>query len=234
MRVLSLMTVPVLALAVVDPGHATAQNRREIRVNGLESVTPSRATFTPTLAAKPLHTRLLSALGGAVLGAGMGFFASQVVKGDWEEGPNGRVDRPAWAAVGGSIGLALGFSFPLGGRPGNDDPLANLPGGRFRIDASEFDKLGITNALEAVQTLRPEWLNPRGVHVIGESATESIDVYLDNNRLGGVSSMRDVQAKAIRSMHYFDAAAATVRYGAGHSHGVILIIGEGGPPRTRS
>jgi hypothetical protein len=175
------------------------------------------------------HSRLLTAIGGAALGAGVGFFTSQVVRGDWEE-ERGRneVDRSAWAAVAGSIGFAVGFTFPLGGRPAEPGAVSGLPGGRKAIDAGEIEGRGLSNAYDAVQLLRPEWLNERGVHVIGEVPEETTEVYLDDVRLGGTSSLREVGVHIIRSMHYFDAAAATLRWGSGHSHGVILIIARGG------
>jgi hypothetical protein len=76
--------------------------------------------------------------------------------------------------------------------------------------------------------LRPEWLIERGVNIIGAPLGEGRLVYLDEVKLGGVRFLKDVSAQTIRSMHFFDAAAATYRWGAGHNHGVILIIAEGG------
>lgn len=180
-------------------------------------------------AATPWHGRILTALSGAALGAGVGFFASQVVRGDWDERG---VDRPAWAAVGGSLGFAIGFSFPVAGRAQRPDVSRTLPRGRFVIGADELERTGVKTAAEAVQLLRPEWLRERGTHILGEGPNETIQVYLDDVRLGGLRFLSDVGASTIRSIHLFDAAAATLRWGAGHSHGVILIIAEGGLPRT--
>ena len=38
------------------------------------------------------HARLFSALGGAALGAGVGYFSSQVFRGDWDEEPGRYVE----------------------------------------------------------------------------------------------------------------------------------------------
>lgn len=179
------------------------------------------------------HARLFSALGGAALGAGVGYFSSQVFRGDWDEEPGHYVDRSVWAAVGGSLGLAVGISFPLGGRglpPEDAGALpGGLPGGRFRIVAADFRGKGVNTADEVVRLLRPEWLIERGVNIIGEPLGEGRLVYLDEVKLGGARFLKDVSAQIIKSMHFFDAAAATYRWGAGHNHGVILIIAEGGP-----
>jgi hypothetical protein len=163
------------------------------------------------------------------LGAGVGFFASQVFTGDWDEEPgHKRVDRQTWAAVGGSIGLAVGFSFPVPGRGRPAPATVPLPGGRFAIVADELRATGINTAFEAVRTLRPEWLNERGSNIIGEQPEEQIQVYLDDVHLGGTARLRDVTTQSIHSMHFLDAASATYRFGAGHSHGVILIIAADG------
>lgn len=179
----------------------------------------------------PWHGRVLSALAGAALGAGVGFFASQVVRGDWDDRA-GDLDRPVWAAVGGSLGFAAGYSFPFAGRGVEPDLSRSLPGGRFVIRANDLERTGVKTAGEAVRLLRPEWLRGRGTHILGEGPNETIQVYLDDVRLGGLRFLDDVSASTIRSIHFFDAAAATLRWGAGHSHGVILIIAEGGLPRT--
>jgi hypothetical protein len=182
-------------------------------------------------AATPWHGRILTALSGAALGAGVGFFASQVVRGDWDDGAGG-VDRPTWAAVGGSLGFAIGLSFPVAGQAQRPDVSRTLPRGRFVIGADELQRTGVKSAAEAVQLLRPEWLRERGTHILGEGPNETIQVYLDDVRLGGLRFLSDVAAATVRSIHFLDAAAATLRWGAGHSHGVILIIAEGGLPRT--
>jgi hypothetical protein len=86
----------------------------------------------------------------------------------------------------------------------------------------------VTTAYDAVRLLRPEWLRGRGVHIIGESAEETIVVMLDQVRLGGIGTLREVSIQMVRSVEFVDPGPATVRWGAGHSHGVILITAEGG------
>lgn len=221
--------LPLLAVITLPGTPLCAQQPEPLRIAAFDRLHVDAARAAPVWPG-----RLLSALGGAALGAGMGFFASQVVRGDWEDGSGG-VDRPVWAAVGGSIGFAVGFSLPVAGRGVRPDRTRSLPGGRAVIRATEFQGTGVKTAGEAVALLRPEWLRERGTHVLGETADETIQVYLDDVRLGGVRFLHDVSAAVVRSIHFFDAAAATLRWGAGHSHGVILIVAEGGlPPRGGS
>jgi hypothetical protein len=212
-----------------------------VTVAAVSAQAPDRLPHTPVVWAHDAgqggpgaswHARLFSALGGAALGAGVGYFSSQVFRGDWDEEPGRYVDRSVWAAVGGSLGLAVGFSFPVGGRgltPETAGALpGGLPGGRFRIVAADFRGKGVSTADDVVRLLRPEWLIERGVNIFGESPGQGLLIYLDEVKLGGVGFLRDVSAQTIQSIHYFDAAAATFRWGAGHDHGVILIIAEGG------
>ncbi len=111
----------------------------------------------------PLRARLLTGTGAAVLGAGLGFFASQVARGDWEDGPGGHpIDRPLWAAIGGGVGFAVGFRFPLARMGVGAERRDALPTGRSRLGAKEILDAKVVNAYEAVRLLRPEWFVLRG------------------------------------------------------------------------
>jgi hypothetical protein len=188
------------------------------------------------------HGRILTALGGGLLGAGVGFFASQVVIGDWDVERGVRdVHRETWASVGGSIGFAVGFSFPLRARAEPARPASTSPA-RSVITASELERAGVATAHDAVRLLRPQWLRDPGVHVIGEQQCPArwtdvpscpdrrLIVYLDDSRLGSIETLKEVNAQNIRTIQFLDGAAATYRWGAGHSHGAILIITAGTVP----
>lgn len=213
-----------LFVLVSLPTEAAAQNARLGE--------PSGQTLAPwdevsVRAPASFGRRLLSGLGGAAIGAGVGFFASQVVHGDWEDESGDGPARPVWAAVGGSIGLAMGLSFPVPGGRAATAPPVDVPD-RRRIRASELAGAGYKTAGDAIRGLRPEWLNPRGVHVIGEGRDDGIQVYLDGIRMGGVRFLGDVPVETIQEMRLIDAAEATMRWGAGNSHGAILIVVDGG------
>lgn len=229
MRVAVLPISLIVTVLVGNPDRLCAQVRLETAAT--ESLEARLASATAP-ATRSVPGRLLSALGGAAIGAGMGFFASQVVRGDWDDDRGTGIDRSAWAAIGGSIGLAMGLSFPIGpGRPAR----AQRTEARDRrvLRADEWKNAGVSNALEAVRSFRPEWLNGRGVHIIGESADETIVVMLDQVRLGGVSTLREIAIQVVRSMEFVDPGAAGARWGAGVSHGVILVTAEGGIAKDR-
>jgi len=173
--------------------------------------------------------RLLTGLGSAALGSGLGFFASQVSQSDWEEVPGQtQASRGLWAALGGGLGFAVGFSLPASGRSSPRDGLS-IPaaGGRSVVTLAEIRDVSVDNAYDIVRLLRPEWLRVRPPDQFGEIAAETITVYLDDFRYGDIDSLHGVHVQSISSLRFIPAATATARWGTGHIMGVIQIITVG-------
>jgi hypothetical protein len=76
-------------------------------------------------------------------------------------------------------------------------------------------------AYDAVEALRSNWLKARGPDSF-QSPSEVL-VYLDNTRLGGTDTLREIAANTIYYMRFFDGVAATGRWGIGHAAGVIYV-----------
>jgi hypothetical protein len=222
--------VPTLLLGVggLDAADLCAQATQELQIASLPS-SFSSSPRTTVQGSSSFGSRVVTAVAGATIGAGVGFFASQVFKGDWEEEPGRQMDRPVWAAVGGSLGFAMGFSFPLRGAAGIPQPAPGERGtGRSLITAEDIHGKGLKSAHDAVKILRPEWLIPRGIHTFNERPRDNIQIYLDGIHLGAERALYDVAADNIQSIHFLDAAKASYRWGAGHSHGAILVVSAGG------
>lgn len=198
--------------------HVSAQAPRE----GVLAIAPTGVRTDAASSGQAWHGRAISTLAGGLLGAGLGYFASQVVTGDWDDDKYD-MNRGAWAAVGGSLGLVLGFSIPHGGR-GTAPPVVPAPRDRAVITSGEIRGMQVTNAYDVVQLLRPWWLNQRGTNILGEQRDETIAVYLDGTRVGGIPALREMRAEIVHSIRFMDPAAATFRFGAGHSHGAILVV----------
>ena len=100
-------------------------------------------------------------------------------------------------------------------------------GARSRVDFSvltqeQLDERNYQNVLEAVQTLRANWLNERGPDSF---ATPSrIWVYLDDTRMGGVQSLAQISTRNVSSVRKMNGIDATARWGIGHSAGVIAVL----------
>ena len=198
----------------------TPRNGVDLRVGP-----PSLPTIDTTAFAPPsLSSRLVTGVAGAVLGAGMGFFASQVATGDWDEGEGRAINRTAWAAVGSAGGFALGFSIPILGR-GTGLGGTGGPGlDRYIISGDEMREASVRSAFDAVQLFHPEWLVLRGQEAIYNAEADNIRVYLDNVLMGGVGELVNIEASNIEYIRFFNATQATARWGTGHTHGAIQVV----------
>lgn len=114
-----------------------------------------------------------------------------------------------------------------GGSGGATPQTAAAParGNSNLIVEAEIAAAGVTNALEAVQRLRPAMLRGRASQ--GFSGTQSnsgIVVYVDGIQTGGVSTLANVTALNVKEIRFINAADATTRFGTGHPMGAILVV----------
>lgn len=109
-------------------------------------------------------------------------------------------------------------------------PKANL------ISEEEIAALGgtIQTAYGIVQRLRPAMFRIRSGSGARESngtssmetGTNEIQVYLDNQRMGGVRALDDITLSQIREIRYLNASDATTLFGTGNSAGAIQVVGK--------
>lgn len=98
---------------------------------------------------------------------------------------------------------------------------------RSHVDQSvltqeQLDERHFENLLEAVQTLRANWLNERGPDSF--VAPSHIWVYVDNTRFGGVQALAQLGTRNISLVQKLNGVDATARWGIGHSAGVIAVM----------
>lgn len=95
------------------------------------------------------------------------------------------------------------------------------------ITSEELATVDVADAYQAVQRLRPQFLvQSRGPTDMGSTRSGSnggIVVYIDNTRLGGVSSLSQVPKNEIREIRYLTASEAAQRFGTGTPDGAIVI-----------
>jgi hypothetical protein len=77
-------------------------------------------------------------------------------------------------------------------------------------------------AYEAVEALRPIWLQTRGANTLLTKQPE-VAVYLNDTKLGGTDQLSSITTPAILTIRHFDGVAASGRWGLDHSQGVILV-----------
>ena len=180
------------------------------------------------------------------MGAWVGFVAAKIRISDWnEQSRSAAASRfRTGATVGGAlIGVSIG-SLSLRGSSCGAARSAGARGPKVSqagrpITAAEIERAGINgSAYDLVYTLRPTWLNLRGLNSSREAAKvvtvngqevlvpgdPELMVYLDNVRLGTISELRNISAAGVLGVRYFDGPQATFRWGAGHARGAIQVL----------
>lgn len=93
----------------------------------------------------------------------------------------------------------------------------------------QIEKVRATNAYDAVERLRSNWLRLRGTTQIPASPgtpvirENQVLVYLDSQKLGGVDQLRTIEIGAVEYIRFYPPAEASARWGFNHSGGVIFI-----------
>ena len=117
------------------------------------------------------------------------------------------------------IALALTTACASSGTPGS------RPNGRAAADVLTRDEIQSAqwqSAYELIQTLRPRWLRAHGPDsILGESP--EVQVHLDENRLGGVATLRNIATTNITSIRFVDPVTAAGQWGGDHANGAIII-----------
>jgi hypothetical protein len=113
------------------------------------------------------------------------------------------------------------LALPAGGCAARN---ANVPDRTDRsiISKAQIDEHGFINAYDAVESLRSTWLRTRGTNSLNRP-TEVL-VYIDDNRLGGVQTLKQVTTSQIIQIRFVDGLTATARWGLDHGQGVILVV----------
>jgi hypothetical protein len=83
-----------------------------------------------------------------------------------------------------------------------------------------------TNALEAIQRLRPTMLRTRGTDSIMLEA-DPIHIFLNASKLGGPDALTGVQANELEEIRFLNASEATQKWGTGYTNGAIQLASRG-------
>ena len=97
-----------------------------------------------------------------------------------------------------------------------------LTGGRREVlTAAEIVAARVTDAYQAVNQLRPEFLRRRGE--ASYYPPNAVQVYVDDLPFGTSEALRLVPLEQVRLIRYISPLEADLRYGGRHPSGAILV-----------
>jgi hypothetical protein len=92
------------------------------------------------------------------------------------------------------------------------------------ITAEEIVEAKATNAYEAVERLRPNWMVARPSRYVSDPTPLVPVVFLDNTDLGDLNQLWTIVASEILEIRYLDDREAVYRYGTTYNSGIIQVI----------
>jgi hypothetical protein len=96
------------------------------------------------------------------------------------------------------------------------------------LTAEEIAETTAQNAYDAVSLRRPFFLKSRGPRSLqGAPAGQTVEfpiVYVNDMYYGELETLRNIHVSQIREIRYFDHNAATLRFGTGHTGGIISVL----------
>lgn len=90
------------------------------------------------------------------------------------------------------------------------------------ITREELNARDFGSVYDAITSLRATWLRARGQDSLRRPS--QVQVYLNNQRLGGVEQLKSMQPGTVQSIRHIDGIEATSRFGTDHGAGVIMIV----------
>jgi len=240
MRFSILTLAAPLAVALVPPTSAAAQSsapgRYAITMAPIAApAAPAADESGPSTAGKVFRAAVGVGVGAAV-GGWLGYFGAQVTNSDWARITDEKKTslRQSYTAVGVGIGAITGYFL----RP--KPHVSRLPGpynipartGRLLLASSELRRSIATNALEAVEMGRPEWIKDQrrdeaargSAPANGPVESTSLVVYVGDEKVGSIETLRDIAIPEISELRFYDARDARRRWGKDHKYGAIEVV----------
>lgn len=261
------ISLSVFALLIAVAGSADAQSALRASSPGdhplLAAIPATRPAGIellsgPALASLPAQQGVRSArpgrvvfgLMGGLIGAGTGFFLSQVVHDDWEKETNSTFasHRRSFALSGAAVGVAgavlLDYLAPQSDGVRLRSAGADRTGSGGAITADEIVEVTGRTAYDAVSALRPQWLITRGetiasvgtlvgaeggagpANVTAVAGDARIGAFLDGVPLDGVDALRTIPIASVERIEFRTGSVGAS--GPGHVQRAILVFSADG------
>jgi hypothetical protein len=95
-----------------------------------------------------------------------------------------------------------------------------------RLTTTELLSANARTAYEAVERLRPQWLNSRGPVSVTDPSPTLPNVYMNGSRIGDIDYLRQVDVIDVGELRFWPPAEASARFGMGNPRGVIEIVAK--------
>jgi hypothetical protein len=93
---------------------------------------------------------------------------------------------------------------------------------RDLLTSEQITSTKYTNLYDVILALRSNWMNDRGVDSLN-GPTSVVLVYFDDNKLGGVETLRSISPQQVEYIRHYDGVTASGRWGLDHGKGVIYV-----------
>jgi hypothetical protein len=116
--------------------------------------------------------------------------------------------------------MLIGFATCAGNRAAGMRPDMNVLSARQVAHYS--------TALQAVTTMRSQWLRGHAPADLETPAGDNVRVICDGMEVGGVDVLQYMSTTGIAYIRHYDGLQATWRWGLGHENGVIFVSDQDG------
>ncbi len=106
---------------------------------------------------------------------------------------------------------------------GPGSQVASPSGEVSSISSKELRKFDDRDVYTAIALLRPSFLTNRGRTSILLDSPDQPEVFIDGMFYGTFDTLRQLPVHEIQEIRFLDVGDATIRYGSGHTSGVIDI-----------
>jgi hypothetical protein len=173
---------------------------------------------------------------GAAVGGWLGYFGAQVTNSDWARISDTEKTslRQRYTTLGLGVGAITGYFLRPKPHVSRLPGLYNIPArtGRLLLATSELRRSIATNALEAVELGRPEWLQQQRRDEAAHGSapanapveSASLVVYVGDEKVGAIETLRDIAIPEISELRFYDARDARRRWGTNHKYGAIEVV----------
>jgi len=126
------------------------------------------------------------------------------------------VKRSSWGLLVRGVGMTLAMSACAAASQGPTRSSGNV------ITREDLEAAPTSNAYDAVQRLRPQWLTRPTASTL-QPGGNPIMVFVDRHEFGTLESLRSLNTDQVERIEFVPARDATTRYGTGYPSGIVEV-----------